>query len=45
VVRKGVVFLPFHFADAPANMLTVDACDPVSGIPQYKACAVRIEKA
>jgi predicted molibdopterin-dependent oxidoreductase YjgC len=38
----GVVFIPMHFAEAAANLLTVDALDPLAKIPEYKACAVRI---
>ncbi len=38
----GVVFIPFHFAEAAANLLTIDALDPQAKIPEYKACAVRI---
>ena len=41
----GTVFIPFHFAQAAANKLTHAALDPVSGIPEYKVCAVRISKA
>ncbi|MGL4648891.1 MAG: molybdopterin oxidoreductase family protein, partial [Caldilineaceae bacterium] len=41
----GVVFLPFHFAEAAANLLTIDAIDPQAKIPEYKACAVRIAPA
>ena len=41
----GTVFLPFHFAEASANKLTNAALDPVSKIPEYKVCAVQIEKA
>jgi predicted molibdopterin-dependent oxidoreductase YjgC len=37
----GVVFIPFHFAEAAANLLTIDALDPQAKIPEYKACAVR----
>ncbi len=44
VVREGVVFIPFHYAEAAANELTVAALDPVAKIPEYKVCAVRIEK-
>jgi predicted molibdopterin-dependent oxidoreductase YjgC len=40
--RAGVVFIPFHFAEAAANLLTIDALDPQAKIPEYKACAVRI---
>ncbi len=39
----GVVFVPFHFAEAAANLLTIDAVDPQAKIPEYKACAVRVE--
>ena len=41
----GTVFIPFHFAAAAANRLTNAALDPVSGIPEYKVCAVRLSKA
>jgi formate dehydrogenase alpha subunit len=41
----GTVFLPFHFAQAAANRLTNAALDPVSGIPEFKVCAVKLEKA
>jgi formate dehydrogenase alpha subunit len=43
-VPKGVVFIPFHFAEAAANMLTNPALDPVAKIPELKVCAVRVEK-
>ncbi len=38
----GVVFISFHFAEAAANLLTIDALDPQAKIPEYKACAVQI---
>ncbi len=41
----GVLFIPFHFAEAAANLLTIDALDPLAKIPEYKACAVRITPA
>ncbi len=41
----GTVFLPFHYAQAAANRLTNAALDPVCGIPEYKVCAVKLEKA
>jgi predicted molibdopterin-dependent oxidoreductase YjgC len=41
----GTVFLPFHFAEASANKLTIAALDPVSKIPEFKVCAAQIEKA
>ncbi len=40
----GVVFMTFHFKEAAANLLTIDALDPVAKIPGYKVCAVKIEK-
>jgi len=40
----GVVSLTFHFAEAPTNVLTNAALDPVAKIPETKVCAVRIEK-
>jgi formate dehydrogenase alpha subunit len=43
-VDRGVVFIPFHFAEAAANILTNPAHDPVAKIPEFKACAVRVEK-
>jgi len=39
----GIVFIPFHFWEAAANLLTIDAIDPQAKIPEYKACAVKIE--
>ncbi len=41
----GTVFVPFHYAEAAANRLTIGALDPISRIPEYKVCAVQIEKA
>ena len=41
---KGTIFVPFHYAKAAANKLTIAALDPVAKIPEYKVCAVRIEK-
>ena len=41
----GSVFIPFHFREAPANCLTNDQLDPVGKIPEFKFCAVRVEKA
>jgi formate dehydrogenase alpha subunit len=40
----GVVFIPFHFKEAAANMLTNAATDPVCKIPELKVCAVNIKK-
>jgi formate dehydrogenase alpha subunit len=41
----GVVFIPFHFREAAANLLTIDALDPLAKIPEYTACAVRVDPA
>jgi predicted molibdopterin-dependent oxidoreductase YjgC len=38
----GVVFIPMHFAEAAANLLTIDVLDPQAKIPEFKACAVRV---
>ncbi len=43
-IKEGVVFIPFHFRECPANLLTNGALDPVSKIPEFKACAVKVEK-
>lgn len=43
-IKKGVVFIPFHFAEAAANRLTIAALDPIAKIPEYKVCAIKIEK-
>jgi hypothetical protein len=39
------VFVPLHYAGAAADTLTHAALDPASGIPEYRVCAVQIEKA
>ncbi len=44
-VEQGLVFGTFHFPDASVNFLTNPALDPVAKIPEYKVCAVRVEKA
>jgi len=41
---QGVVFMTFHFAEAAANLLTIAALDPIAKIPEYKVCAVRVER-
>ncbi len=44
-VRAGAIFIPFvKLADSAANFLTNSACDPASKIPEYKVCAVRLER-
>jgi len=44
-VRPGAIFVPFvKLSDSAANFLTNSAHDPSSKIPEYKVCAVRLEK-
>jgi formate dehydrogenase major subunit len=40
--QPGNCFIPFHFREAAANLLTIDAVDPVGKIPEFKFCAVQI---
>jgi predicted molibdopterin-dependent oxidoreductase YjgC len=42
-IKPGVVFIPFHFAEAAANALTNTALDPIAKIPEFKVCAVQVE--
>jgi anaerobic selenocysteine-containing dehydrogenase len=44
IVAPGQVFLPFHFAETNANQITQSAFDPISREPNYKQCAVRVER-
>ncbi|HZE66715.1 MAG TPA: formate dehydrogenase subunit alpha [Sporichthyaceae bacterium] len=41
--QQGNVFIPFHFREAAANLLTIDEVDPVGKIPEFKFCAVQVE--
>ncbi|HEX6940512.1 MAG TPA: formate dehydrogenase subunit alpha [Longimicrobiales bacterium] len=41
-VPRGAVFVPFCYAEAPANQLTNPALDPFGKIPEFKYCAVRV---
>jgi predicted molibdopterin-dependent oxidoreductase YjgC len=43
-VSRGVIFMPFHFDESPANELTSNALDPSSRIPEFKASAARIKR-
>ena len=43
-IETGWLFMPFHFAESPANMLTIDALDPIAKIPEYKVCAATVQK-
>jgi len=42
--QAGNVFLTFHHREALSNILTSGFRDPITGTPEYKSCAVRIEK-
>jgi assimilatory nitrate reductase catalytic subunit len=45
-IRPDTVFVPYHWAGAKSiNRLTIAAQDPISKIPEYKVCAVRVRKA
>ena len=44
-MAPGSVFIPFHFREAAANLLTIDELDPTGKIPAYKFCAVRVSPA
>jgi assimilatory nitrate reductase catalytic subunit len=45
-IRPDTVFVPYHWAGAKSiNRLTIAAQDPISKIPEYKVCAVRVQKA
>jgi formate dehydrogenase major subunit len=43
-IPDGVVFIPFAFAEAAANLLTNPALDPFGKIPEFKYCAAKVEK-
>jgi len=44
IVAPGQVFMPFHFAEANSNLVTLGAFDPISREPNFKQCAVRVER-
>jgi len=43
-VAAGSVYTTFHFRETPINRLTIDASDPQAQCPEYKICAVRLER-
>jgi len=43
-VQEGTCFMPFHFAEAAANLVTNPALDPIANIPAFKGSAVMVEK-
>ena len=44
-IPDGVVFIPFAYVEAAANLLTNPKLDPFGKIPEFKFCAAKIEKA
>jgi predicted molibdopterin-dependent oxidoreductase YjgC len=42
-VARGQIFVPMHYREACANLLTNPVLDPYAGIPEFKVCAVRVE--
>lgn len=43
-IIPGTIFIPFHFYEASANILTNPALDPYAKIPEYKVCAAQVER-
>ena len=44
ITAPGQVFMPFHFSETNVNEVTQSAFDPISREPNYKQCAVRVER-
>jgi formate dehydrogenase major subunit len=44
-IPDGVIFIPFAYVEAAANLLTNPKLDPFGKIPEFKFCAARVEKA
>ena len=44
IVAPGQVFMPFHFSEQNSNLVTLGAFDPISREPNFKQCAVRVER-
>jgi formate dehydrogenase major subunit len=43
-MQRGVLFMPFAYNEAAANLLTIDAIDPFGKIPEFKFCAVKLAR-
>jgi predicted molibdopterin-dependent oxidoreductase YjgC len=43
-MQRDMIFIPFHFVESAANILTNPAFDPIAKIPEFKVCAVKIQK-
>jgi assimilatory nitrate reductase catalytic subunit len=44
IVAPGQIFMPFHFPETNSNIVTLGAFDPISREPNFKQCAVRVER-
>jgi anaerobic selenocysteine-containing dehydrogenase len=44
IVAPGQIFMPFHFPETNSNIVTFGAFDPISREPNFKQCAVRVER-
>jgi anaerobic selenocysteine-containing dehydrogenase len=44
IIAPGQLFMPFHFSETNSNLVTLGAFDPISREPNFKQCAVRVEK-
>ncbi len=44
-IQEGTIFIPFAYVEAAANILTNPQLDPIGKIPEYKYCALKIERA
>jgi len=44
IIAPGQVFMPFHFVETNSNRVTQSAFDPISREPNFKQCAVKVEK-
>jgi ferredoxin-nitrate reductase len=44
IIAPGQVFMPFHFSETNSNIVTLGAFDPISREPNFKQCAVRVER-
>ena len=44
ITAPGQVFMPFHYVETNSNLVTQSAFDPISREPNYKQCAVRVER-
>jgi anaerobic selenocysteine-containing dehydrogenase len=43
-IKKGTIFMPWHFSESGANVLTGPSAGPPSKMPEFKLCAVKMQK-